>query len=240
MVHVKGALYLFYILNMKILLLLSVLCLSVVGSYSQDANAVLQKAVAKIKSVKDYQASVDIILDVDFIKAPNAKGMMYFKQPNKFRLKSDDIAMLPKQGLKVMPLSFLQNGDYDALPAGTALYNGVQCTVVKVIPRSDSSDVVASKMYIDPTTNLILKSENTTKKNGTLTIMLEYGSAKQYGLPSKMTVTFDVPEFKLPKSMSGDISGSSKENKPKRTTGSVIIECKDYKINKGLDDSVFK
>jgi len=224
---------------MKSIITLLVVCISYHITLAEEPLAVLQKAIAKIKMVKDYEANVDIQLDVDFIKAPKANGTMYFKQPNKFRLKSEDIAMLPKQGLTVMPLSFLQNGDFDALPAGTTQFNGIQCVVVKVIPRSDSADVVASKLYIDPTTSLILKSESTTKKNGTLIIMLEYSSAKQYGLPSKMTVTFDVPEFKLPKSMSGDISSSPKENKPKRTTGSVIITCQNYKINKGVADSVF-
>lgn len=206
--------------------------------HAQDATQILQKVIKKFQAVKDYEADVALQINIDFVKAPNAKGKLYYKQPNKLRLKSDDFAMLPKQGLNMTPLAMLQGNAYRAYPHGNATVNGVNCTVIDVLP--DTGDVIRAVLYVDTKNDIILKNETTTKKGGTVTMLLEYGDARQYALPSKMTMTFDVPEFKLPKSVSGDITSEDKPNKKKNTTGSIIMTCWNYKINKGVPDSVFQ
>jgi hypothetical protein len=223
-------------------LFISVIAIGSLGAsklQAQDANAIMQNVVKKFQQVRDYTANATITLDIDFVKAPPAKATLLFKQPSLFKIKSTDFAMLPKQSMNISPLGVLQGNNFTAISAGSAMVNGVNCAVVRVFPNVDTGDVVASKMYVDVTNNLILKSESTTKKNGTVVMILEYGSAKSFGLPSKMTMTFDVPEFKLPKSMSGDIS-NNEPKKPRRTNGSVIVACSDYQINKGIPDSTFK
>lgn len=224
------------------LLITTVMVFTLAGAsrlQAQDATAIMQNVVKKFQQVRDYTATATITLDIDFVKAPPAKATLLFKQPSLFKIKSTDFAMLPKQSMNISPLGVLQGNNFTAISAGNAIVNGVNCVVVRVFPNVDTGDVVASKMYVDVANNLILKSESTTKKNGTVVMLLEYGSAKSFGLPSKMTMTFDVPEFKLPKSMSGDIS-NNESKKPRRTNGSVSVACSDYQINKGIPDSAFK
>ncbi|MBL7999811.1 MAG: hypothetical protein JNL32_14390 [Candidatus Kapabacteria bacterium] len=205
-----------------------------------QAKQLINAVVKKFKQVKDYKADVLITLDVDFVKAPPAKGTLYFKQPNKFRLISTDFAMLPKQSLNMSPVGILQSEDVTLIPSGTTVLQGKQCSIIRVVPNIDTGEVVAAKLYIEPNSALILKSETTTKKSGTLSMVFEYKSFLSNGLPDKMTIAFDVPEFKLPKSMSGDIASQDKNEKPKRSTGSVTITYTSYSLNKGVADTIFK
>jgi len=50
-------------------------------------TALVTKVKAKLDQVNDYEADGNMKTDVSFIKAPIGKVKVYFKKPNKFRLK---------------------------------------------------------------------------------------------------------------------------------------------------------
>ena len=82
----------------KILLLLVTCHLSLV-TFSQDMTALVMKVKAKLDQVNDYEADGRMKTDVAFIKAPIGKVKVFYKKPNKFRLKKDGgISLLPKGG----------------------------------------------------------------------------------------------------------------------------------------------
>jgi hypothetical protein len=89
---------------------------------------------------------------------------------------------------------------------------------------------------------LILKSQITSKSNGTLDISYFYGAQAKYGLPYKMIFTIDVKKFKLPKSVAADLHQNKK--KPKTTdgpqNGTIILQMSNYQINQGISDAQFK
>jgi outer membrane lipoprotein-sorting protein len=49
----------------------------------------VMKVKAKLDLVNDYEADGNMKTDVSFIKAPIGKVKIYFKKPNKFRLKKE-------------------------------------------------------------------------------------------------------------------------------------------------------
>ena len=53
----------------------------------QDVNLLLQKVKAKIESVNDYEANGKMKTNVVFLKVPVATIKMYFKKPNKLKIK---------------------------------------------------------------------------------------------------------------------------------------------------------
>ena len=124
---------------------------------------------------------------------------------------------------------------------GNEMINGVKAMRINVIPLSDTGDVVLGKLWIDEQQHLILKSQITTKLNGTILTSYEYNSQKMFGLPDQMIFEVDIKKFKIPKAVAADISATKtasdgKENKK----GKIIIKLRNYQVNKGIDDAVFK
>ena len=215
------------------------------SSYSQDMTALIMRVKAKLDQVNDYEADGRMKTDVSFIKAPIGKVKVYFKKPNKFRLKKDGgISLLPKGGVSVNMNSIFATSDFVALAAGEAMIGGSKTRIVKLLPVNENSDIVLTTMYIDETNLLVKKAVTTTRENGTYEIEMSYGQYTQYGLPDKVVFTFNTKDYKLPKGITLEFNDEEKPlseaDKLKNKKGRVEITYTNYQINKGLPDAVFK
>jgi outer membrane lipoprotein-sorting protein len=213
------------------------------ATQAQDMTALVMKVKAKLDQVNDYQADGKMKTDVAFIKAPIGKVKVYYKKPNKFKLKKDGgISLLPKGGVSVNMNSIFTTADFVALAAGDVLIDGVNTKVVKLLPTDENSDVVLTTMYIDETNLLVRKSTVTTKENGTYTIEMAYGKYIQYGLPDKVVFSFNTKDYSLPKgiTLEFDDDKPADTKKLKNKKGRVEITYSNYIINQGIADTVFK
>ena len=78
------------------------------GLFAQNEEALLQKVKAKMEKVTDYEVNGKMRLDVSFINAPESDVTIYFKRPNKFKVKkAGGISILPKGGVSVNMSSLL-------------------------------------------------------------------------------------------------------------------------------------
>ena len=147
---------------------------------------------------------------------------------------------MPK-GTIAISLNNLFNGQYTTIDAGTDIWKGVPVKVVKLLPVSDSAEIVLSTLYIDESLALILKARTTTRENGTYEVEMEYGKYKAYGLPDKVVCTFNTKEYKLPKGITFDYDdGTKNKDAPaENTKGKVEIAYSKYAINKNIPDSYF-
>lgn len=211
---------------------------------AQDMTALINKVKAKLDQVNDYTAEGVLKTDVTFIKAPAGKVKVFFKKPNKFKLKKDGgISILPKGGVSVNTSSMVMTDNYVALAAGESVVDGIKTKVVKLLPTDESSEVVLSTLYIDEANLLVRKAITTTKDNGTYEIGLTYGKYINYGLPDKIVFSFNTKDYKLPKGVTLEFDEGEKKSdadKLKNKKGKVEITYSSYTINKGVDDSVFK
>ncbi len=214
-------------------------------THAQDMTALVMKVKTKLDQVNDYEADGKMKTDVSFIKAPVGKVKVYFKKPNKFRLKKDGgISLLPKGGVSVNLNSVFATSDFVALAAGEAVVDGIKTKIVKLLPTNENSEIVLSTVYIDETNLLIRKSVTTTKENGTYEIDMSYGQFAQYGLPDKVVFSFNTKDYKLPKGITLEFDDNEKKQtdaeKIKNRKGKVEITYTNYVINKGVPDAVFK
>lgn len=205
----------------------------------------VMKVKAKLDQVNDYEADGRMKTDVAFIKAPIGKVKIYFKKPNKFRLRKDGgISLLPKGGVSVNMSSIVTTDEFVALTAGEAVVAGTKTKVVKMLPVNENSDVVLTTMYIDEANLLVRKAVTTTKENGTYEIEMTYGKFSNFGLPDKVTFSFNTKNYKLPKGLTLEFDDNEKplteEQKIKNKKGRVEIVYTNYIINKGIADTVFK
>jgi outer membrane lipoprotein-sorting protein len=222
------------------LLCLALLFNGLIFPQSKDPDFIIKKVKETFSKIKDYRVDVNIKVDVDFIKAPDTKATIYFKQPDKIHFESEGFAMLPKEGMNFSPLSFIKK-DYTALYQKEDIIDGHRVSEIKVIPISDRGDIVLTTLWIDQSENIIRKVESTTKSNGTFTIDLKYDDAqKDFILPKSMVFGFNIDKMNLPKAFSPDNETENRKSLRKATTGKVFITYSEYQINKGIPDKVFE
>jgi outer membrane lipoprotein-sorting protein len=211
-------------------------------AFSQDMMPLVKRVKAKLDKVNDYTATGTMKTDVAFIKAPIGKVTIYYKKPNKFKLKKDGgISILPKGGISVTMNNILADKDFVAISAGKQMVGSFMTTVVKLIPTSEKSDIVLSTLYIDETDTVIRKAVTTTKENGTYEVEMTYGKHLAYALPDKLIFSFNTKDYKMPKGVTLEFGDEDKAKKEaaKVKKGKVEITYTSYAINKGVDDAVF-
>jgi len=211
---------------------------------AQDASLLAQKIKAKLATVNDYQANGIMKTDVSFMKVPQSEVMVYYKKPNKFRIKKKEgITVTPKGGVSINLNSVIAGDNYAAVNAGAGTINGTPVTIIKLLPLDENSEVVVSTLYIDEKKLLIYKATTTTKDNGTYEMEMVYGKFAAWGLPDKVTFIFNTKDYKLPKGLAFDYDSGAQPTNPnasKSTKGKMEILYSNYTINKGVDDSLFQ
>ena len=227
---------------MKQLLILVTACLPMLAT-AQDVNELVKKIKSKYEKVNDYEASGKMKTNVSFMKVPEAKVKIFYKRPDKLKIKNENgISFVPKGSVSINLGNVFGVQSYSAIDAGTATVQGKTVKVVKILPEDEQSGIVLSTLYIDEKQELVLKTKTTTRDNGTYELLLQYGKYAAWGLPDKAEFTFSTKDYKLPKGVTIDYDNGSvnNNNAPKTKTGKVEITYNSYTINKGVSDAEFK
>jgi outer membrane lipoprotein-sorting protein len=229
---------------MKKYLVLLIGITAVMGLQAQDVKELLKKVKVKYDKVNDYTATGKMKTNVIFIKAPVATVKIYYKRPDKLKIKNESgISFIPKGSVNVNMNNVLGLNNFEAVAAGTEKVNGADCSVVKIFPLNDDENITRATLYIDEKALLVLKSVISTKENGTYELVMNYKNYAEYGLPDKVELTFNTKDYKLPKGISIDYdngTGNNNAENSKNKKGKVEITYSNYLINKGVPDTVFK
>lgn len=208
--------------------------------FGQDAMQSVDKIMQKYNTVKDYKVQVKVVADVPMVKILPSKATIYFKQKNKFKISSKGIVLLPKQGFSEMYDFLSTPSKYIAVYGIYETVDNVKAHVVNIIPNGVANEMVLAKLWIDEVNDVILKSQITTKTNGTILTNYEYDDQLKFGLPSKMTFEIEVKKFKMPKSVASDINKVKKAKEVKKKKGIIVLNLTDYVVNKGIENSFFE
>lgn len=229
----------------KTMALAGMCTLAVLYTTAQEADAIIKKVQDKLATVKDYQADGVMKTDVSFMKIPESKVVIYYKNPDKFRIKKQDgIAIVPKSGVNVNLGSLFTHNNYTAVPAGKGTVAGIAVSIIKLLPLDEKSDIVVATLYIDEKQSLIRKAIMTTRSNGTYEMEMSYGKYANWGLPDKVVFSFSTKDYKLPKGLAFDYDTGEKPQaaaaSDKDQKGKLEITYSNYVVNKGIADSFFK
>ncbi|MFH0735799.1 MAG: hypothetical protein V1773_14860 [bacterium] len=215
------------------------------GLFAQETNPqkILDKVKERFNVVKDYQVDLKIKLDVSFLKMPESKAKVYFKQPDKFKFDSEGFAMLPKEGLNYNPAKFLTD-DFTSVYVKLDDLDGKKVHIIKILPNSDSSEVILTTLYVDAEKYVLNKIETNTKRGGAIKIDLKYDDGIKYPLPKQVKFNFNMAGMNMSGHMPGkmdDPDDAAKKSKSKDgISGDVYLYYSNYKINKGIADSFFE
>jgi len=210
----------------------------------QDPAALMNLIRARLEKIQDYEANANLKTEISFLKVPDARVKIYYKKPDRIKIKNENgISLVPKETLSISLYS-LVNSAYQALDGGTDMFQGTPVRIVKLLPTDENGALVLATLYIDVRRLLVLKAKTTTRDSGTNEVELTYGRFVSTGLPDKIVFSFNTQDFKLPKGVTFDYDeGSVKKTTPetsKNQRGKIEITYLDYSVNKGLPDAVFK
>jgi len=229
---------------MKRIIVLIFLLQPVFFTQAQDVNVLVQKVKDKINLVNDYEANGKLKTNVVFLKVPVAEVKMFYKKPNRLKIKNEKgISFIPKGAVNMNLSNVLSSGKYSVIDAGNDKVGNTAVKVVKLLPEDDNADVVLSTLYIDVANLVILKTKTTTRDNGTYELEMSFGKYISWGLPDKIIFSFNTKDYKMPKGVTFDFDDGTKKKTPeeklKNQKGKMEITVNSYSINKGIADSVF-
>ena len=216
------------------------------SSNAQDVNALITKVKTNIDKVNDYVATARMVTNVSFLKVPDADVSVYFKKPNKLKIKNEKgISFVPKGAVSINLNNILSGSKYTAIDAGTDKINNTTVRVIKLLPADDNADVVLSTVYIDEANLVIRRAKTTTRTSGSYQLEMNYGKYATYGLPDKIVFSFDTKDYKLPKGITFDFDDGTQNRKTaaekaQNRNGKAEITFSNYTINKGVSDEAFK
>jgi len=231
------------IIHLSLLLILGMaFCLPT--SAQQPTDSLIKRVKAKLSMVSDYQGEGTMKTDVSFLKVPESKVTVWYKRPDKFKIKRENgIAIVPKGGVNINLGALFEGDNYTAVPAGKGNVNGIPVSIIKLVPLDEKNEMVVSTLYINEKEALVQKASVTTRDNGTYELEMNYGKYANWGLPDKVIFIFTTKDYKLPKGLAFDYdTGDKPEAKNTNATqkGKLEITYASYTINKGLNDNFFR
>jgi outer membrane lipoprotein-sorting protein len=213
-------------------------------SFAQEIKDIVSQVKKKIELVSDYEASGKMKTNVAFLKIPLANVKMYFKRPNKLKLKSEKgVSFVPKGAMSLNMNNLFAENNYTIIDAGTEKMGNKLVRIARLLPNDDNSDIVLSTLYIDPINLVIVKSKTTTRENGTYELEMSYKNYIKFGLPDRILFSFNTKDYKLPKGITFDFDDGTETKKAstdlKNKKGQAEITISSYIINKGIADVLF-
>ena len=174
------------------------------SAQSSDAKKRMLNMVEKLERVPPYSCDVNINIDVKFIRIKERVGKMIYRSPEDIDYKIKGFAFLPKKEMGTISTSLFKE-DFIAIDMGKENEN----QIIKVIPMDINSEIVTGQFWID-SADLVQKMILITKEKGSYTAEMNYNGTL-YDLPSKIRMSFDVKNQKMPALLTGDLDAYTDE-----------------------------
>ena len=224
--------------RVKYILLFLLLNIPLPG-FSQQQTGILQQLKEKLSRVNDYAVDVTIKIDVPFLKIKERTATLYYKRPDKIRLKASGFALIPKASLNFSPANLFTQNFIPVFVRRDSL-NGQINDVYKLVPTSENSKFILLTIWIDHQNVTITRLDAATAENGNFTVEFKYSSQIQYALPDTAVFRFDLPARKFPHFPGMEEENQKQTDQQKRISGKVIIQYRNYRVNIGLKDDFFR
>ena len=236
-----------------IILLFTQIFLFANDHYLTDVEMVVDKTQKQFEKASDYQVTMKIELKVPGFRMPKKKYKVFFKQPNKLKIKSRGFGMLPKTGiftspkdnfdnLKNMRLISTNNDNGQVYIKGEVIVDSLKLKMPNeyaklgfkptVTVKIDTNNWVINNIITELDTLKLVEIKNTYKKVD-----------NNYIMPSASTVQYFIKDAKLSGWLKKDITSIVGKNPLEKSNdmveGKISITYEDYIINKGIKDKIF-
>jgi len=206
------------------------------------------------RSVNDYKVEMTISVSVPAFRMPKKKYKVFFKQPNKVKIKSRGFGILPRTGMFTSPIENFNNlTDIKINKGSVRLGENKIMMVGNVIVDSLAIEMPNdyAKLSFKPTVDVIIDTSNWVVTNvitkiDTLKIMEiqnEYTLVNdKFLLPLESKVEYFIKDSRFSKWLKKDIGllfGNENKINGDMVKGLITVKYDNYQINKGIKDSIF-
>lgn len=216
-------------MHIKILILFIAFSLPFGLTAQDQSRETIMAFKEKMEQIENYTVDVRIKVEVDFINIKERKAKVTFTQPDQFDFKAEGFALLPKKGMEMEYLNVMNEG-FTSIFIKEEMVNGVNTSLIKMIPDNSDGDIVLAEMWIDPKTSVMHQMRTFSKNSGTYIINFFFAE-HPFDLPDRVEVKFDIKNKKLPVAITGDIESIGKAVEKGNSEGKVIIRYENYVVN---------
>ena len=224
---------------------------------NNSADKIIEKTEERFKLINDYQVNMLISINIPAFRMPKKKYTVFFKQPDKVQIKSRGFGLLPRTGMFTSPnenfnnlTDIIINNESDSLGNNQIMLSG-NLTVDSLAIKMPND---YAKLTFKPTVDVIIDTSQwvitaVVTKIDTLKIMKINNMYDfvdgNYFLPVKSTVEYFVKDARISKWLKKDIgtivgNQESIDIKSDMVRGEITVIYNKYKVNRGINDSIFK
>ena len=224
---------------------------------NNSADKIIEKTEERFKLINDYQVNMLISINIPAFRMPKKKYTVFFKQPDKVQIKSRGFGLLPRTGMFTSPnenfnnlTDIIINNESDSLGNNQIMLSGN--LIVDSLAIKMPNDY--AKLTFKPTVDVIIDTSQwvitaVVTKIDTLKIMKINNMYDfvdgNYFLPVKSTVEYFVKDARISKWLKKDIgtivgNQESIDIKSDMVRGQITVIYNKYKVNRGINDSIFK
>lgn len=206
----------------------------VLNGIGQEPKRLLINCVKNIDKIESYSCNARFTFEIPGVKISPVDAKIFYKKPNKFKIKTKGIMFIPKQNQDEIYQLLRDTSAYFAVSIGKVNAN----IILQIIPKT-TGNIQTARLSLNDKANII-ESEITTKENGTVKFINQFGDATS-NLPTETSVLFDVKKFKIPKMVSAELNAKkiSDDIKSASTTAKLNVKYSNYIVNQPIPEAVF-
>ena len=224
---------------------------------NKNPEYIIKKTDDQFREINNYQVDMVISIAIPAFRMPKKKYKVYFKQPDKIKVKSRGFGLLPKTGMFTSPLENFSNLSNIRFSKDLLRTNPNEIMLVgDLVLDSLALDVPNeyARLTFKPTVDVKVDTQNwvitqVLTKIDTVKIM-EINNFydivdDSFYMPIRSTVEYYVKDARLSKWINKDI-GTIMGNNHKMNIesdmvkGLISVNYAKYRVNRGIKDSIFE
>ena len=209
--------------------------------------AILDSMEARFQRIQDYQTTMDVVIDVKGIHIPPMSALVYFKQPDKLYFEARGFALLPRNAVMMTPALLRKMAQQVEVRAKEQMEKRPAYHLIFKPEEKDKNIEVVVDIWIDSERWVVLKVRTESNRFGWMEVVNQYDVVdQQYWLPKQSRVQMEIQKEILQRASHQEFglqdSKALKSNFLDELfgTGQMYITFRNYKVNKGLADELFR
>ena len=224
---------------------------------NNNPEYIIKKTDDQFREINNYQVDMVISIAIPAFRMPKKKYKVYFKQPDKIKVKSRGFGLLPKTGMFTSPVENFSNLSNIRFSKDFSRTNPNEIMLVgDLVLDSLALDVPNeyARLTFKPTVDVKVDTQNwvitqVLTKIDTVKIM-EINNFydvvdDSFYMPIRSTVEYYVKDARLSKWINKDIGTIMGNNhnmniESDMVKGLISVNYAKYRVNRGIKDSIFE
>ena len=224
---------------------------------NNNPEYIIKKTDDQFREINNYQVDMVISIAIPAFRMPKKKYKVYFKQPDKIKVKSRGFGLLPKTGMFTSPLENFSNLSNIRFSKDFSRTDPNEIMLVgDLVLDSLALDVPNeyARLTFKPTVDVKVDTQNwvitqVLTKIDTVKIM-EINNFydvvdDSFYMPIRSTVEYYVKDARLSKWINKDIGTIMGNNRNMNiesdmVKGLISVNYAKYRVNRGIKDSIFE